>query len=66
METKRVEDYTVDIGPMGPIGEQEALVLRATRYCPWNRCLFCPTYKKKKFELRSVSEIERDVDTIKG
>ncbi len=65
METKRPEDYAVDIGPMAPIGEREALILRVTRNCPWNRCLFCPVYKEKKFELRSVFEIKRDIDAIK-
>lgn len=65
METKRVEDYTIDMGRGGPIGEQEALVLRATRYCPWNRCLFCSTNKRERFELRSVPEIKRDIDAIK-
>ncbi len=65
METKRFEDYTIDMGPGGPIGEGEALALRVTRYCPWNRCLFCSTHKRKRFELRSVFEIKRDIDAIK-
>jgi radical SAM superfamily enzyme YgiQ (UPF0313 family) len=65
MNPKRFADYCIDIGPMGPIGEGEALILRATRNCPWNRCLFCPTYKEKRFELRKVEEIKRDIDTVK-
>ncbi len=64
-ETKRAEDYTIDIGPMGPIGEGEALILRGTRNCPWNRCLFCRTYKNKKFGYRNVPEIKGDIDTVK-
>jgi radical SAM superfamily enzyme YgiQ (UPF0313 family) len=56
MKIKEFSDYAIDIGPMGPIGESEALILRATRNCPWNRCLFCPTYKNKKFVYRDVSE----------
>jgi len=65
METKEFSDYAIDIGPMGPIGEGEALILRASRNCPWNKCLFCPTYKGRKFVYRNVPEIKRDIDTIK-
>jgi len=65
MNPERLADYCIDIGPMGPIGEGEALILRATRNCPWNRCLFCPTYKEKRFELRKVEEIKRDINTVK-
>lgn len=65
VETKRIEDYAIDMGRGGPIGEREALVLRATRYCPWNRCLFCSTNRRGRFELRSVFEIKRDIDVVK-
>jgi len=49
---------------MGPIGEGESLILRVNRNCPWNKCLFCPVYKEKKFSRRDVSEIKRDIDAI--
>ncbi|MBP8626898.1 MAG: radical SAM protein [Syntrophorhabdales bacterium] len=65
MNPERFVDYCIDIGPMGPIGEGEALILRATRNCPWNRCLFCPTYKEKRFERRGVEEIKGDINTVK-
>ena len=65
MEIKELSDYAIDIGPMGPIGEGEALILRATRNCPWNKCLFCPAYKGRKFVYRNVPEIKKDIDTIK-
>jgi hypothetical protein len=58
-------NYIIDIGPMGPIGEGAALILRVTRNCPWNKCLFCPTYKGKKFGHRDVEEIKRDIDAVK-
>jgi len=61
-----VDSYVIDIGPMGPIGEGEALILRATRNCPWNRCLFCPTYKDEKFVYRSVPEVKKDIDTVRN
>ena len=59
------EDYTIESGPMGPIGESESLILRVNRNCPWNRCLFCPVYKGRKFSKRSVTEIKADIDAIR-
>jgi len=51
-----------EIGPIRPPNEAKSLLLRFTRNCPWNQCLFCPVYKGKKFSLRSVDEIKRDID----
>ena len=59
------DDYSFDIGPMGAIGEQGSLLLRVNRNCPWNRCLFCPLYKGRKFESRVVEEIKHDIDAVK-
>ena len=61
MESK---DATIELGPMGPIGEQEALILRVNRHCPWNRCLFCSAYKNRRFSLRSLDEIKGDIDRV--
>jgi len=65
MTQKRPEDYTIEAGPMGPIGEGEALMLRVNRNCPWNQCLFCPVYKETRFSIRSVSEIKSDIEVIR-
>jgi len=65
MISKRPEDYTIEIGPMGPIGEGEALLLRINRNCPWNQCLFCPVYKGKRFAIRKVDEVKRDIDSVR-
>ena len=56
-----------EIGPIRPPseGRDHSLLIRATRNCPWNRCLFCPVYKGQKFEYRRVEEIKEDVDTVK-
>jgi radical SAM superfamily enzyme YgiQ (UPF0313 family) len=35
-----------------------------TRNCPWNRCEFCHTYKKERFSLRAVEEVEKDIDAV--
>ncbi len=64
MPEKRTEDYCLEIGPMGPIGEHDSLILRVNRNCPWNRCLFCPVYKTKQFSKRNVEEIMEDIDAV--
>jgi histone acetyltransferase (RNA polymerase elongator complex component) len=61
---KRPEDFTIEMGPMGAIGEAGALFLRINRNCPWNRCLFCPVYKEKKFGARTLQDLRGDIDTI--
>jgi len=53
-------------GPIRPPNEARSLLLRLTRNCPWNQCLFCPVYKKKKFSLRTVAEIKEDIETVRG
>jgi histone acetyltransferase (RNA polymerase elongator complex component) len=55
-----------ELGPIRPPSEAHSLLIRATRNCPWNKCEFCPTYKGKKFELRAVEEIKRDIETVKA
>jgi len=50
-------------GPIRPPNEAQSLLLRFTRNCPWNHCLFCPVYKGRKFSLRTIEEIKDDIDT---
>ena len=52
---------TFEQGPIRPPNEARSLLLRLTRNCPWNQCLFCPVYKRDKFSLRSVDEIKEDI-----
>ena len=52
-------------GPIRPPNEARSLLLRLTRNCPWNQCLFCPVYKNQKFSLRTVDEIKQDIRTAK-
>jgi len=59
-------DRTFELGPIRPPSEAYSLLIRATRNCPWNRCLFCPVYKDTKFELRQVEEIIRDIEAIEA
>ncbi len=51
-----------ELGPIRPPSEAYSLLIRATRNCPWNKCLFCHCYKDTTFSLRPVEEIEREID----
>lgn len=51
-------------GPIRPPSEAGSLLIRLTRNCPWNRCLFCPIYKNEKFSRRSVDEIKSDISAM--
>jgi len=37
-------------------------LLRVTRGCPWNKCLFCSMYKDIPFERRPLEEILEDIE----
>lgn len=52
-------------GPIRPPNEARSLLLRVTRNCPWNQCLFCPVYKNRKFSLRTLEEIKTDIHTAR-
>jgi len=52
-------------GPIRPPSEATSLLIRVTRNCPWNKCAFCHTYRGSKFELRSVEEVKKDIQTMK-
>ena len=58
--------HTFELGPIRPPSEAYSLLIRATRNCPWNRCLFCPVYKGSKFELRPVEEIIKDIEAVEA
>lgn len=54
-----------EIGPIRPPSEAYSLLVRFTRNCPWNKCEFCHLYKGRKFEKRPLTDIKKDIDTIK-
>ena len=49
-------------GPIRPPSEAKSLLLRFSRNCPWNKCLFCPVYKRREFSRRGLGEIKADID----
>jgi radical SAM superfamily enzyme len=51
-------------GVIRPPSEAQSLLVRVTRNCPWNKCLFCPAYKGAKFSRRSVAEVKADIDAM--
>ena len=57
--------YSFELGPIRPPSEAYSLLIRVTRNCPWNRCIFCHTYKGARFQLRSVEEVKQDIKTAR-
>lgn len=57
-------DYRYEMGPIRPPSEAPSLLVRVTRNCEWNRCLFCPVYKDSEFSVRPVEHILRDIDYV--
>lgn len=51
-------------GPIRPPSEARSLLIRVTRNCPWNHCAFCPVYKRRKFSIRPVDHVIRDIDAV--
>jgi len=58
-------DYFFEQGPIRPPSEANSLLIRVSRNCPWNKCAFCHTYQGSKFELRSVEEVKKDIQSMK-
>jgi radical SAM superfamily enzyme len=51
-------------GVIRPPNEASSLLVRVTRNCPWNQCLFCPAYKGVKFSKRTPEEVMKDIDSM--
>jgi radical SAM superfamily enzyme YgiQ (UPF0313 family) len=45
-----------------PPSEAESLILQITVGCSYNQCTFCPNYKAKKFFIKDMETIKRDID----
>ena len=55
--------FDYDFPPYRPPNEATSALIRASRGCPWNKCLFCTMYKTFKFKPRPVDEVKKDIDT---
>nr|MBF0223106.1 radical SAM protein [Desulfobulbaceae bacterium] len=51
-----------------PPSEWKSLLVRVTRGCNWNHCLFCGIYPhlgQNDFSIRSVEDIKKDIDLLR-
>lgn len=65
-DNKQTQTYQgYEQGPVRPANDTYSLLLRLIRNCPWNRCSFCPVYKKQKFSIRPVEDIIKDIDLVR-
>jgi radical SAM superfamily enzyme YgiQ (UPF0313 family) len=56
--------HPAETGPIRPPSESGSLLVRLSRNCPWNRCLFCPVYKAEQFSLRTADELKSEISYL--
>lgn len=64
IELSTIEPF--EICSIRPPTENTSLTFRLSRNCYWNKCSFCPVYKRgAKYSKRSLEEVKQDVDRAK-
>ena len=48
-----------------PPSESNSLIIQTTLGCSHNKCSFCNMYKSKRFTIKSVDDIKKDIDYFK-
>lgn len=47
-----------------PPGEARSAIVQTTLGCSWNKCAFCEMYTSKKFKVRDLDDVKRDIVTL--
>lgn len=55
-------DYTFPL--YRPPAEADNIIIQATYGCSYNSCTFCSMYKSKKYEIRDIEDIYKEVDSL--
>lgn len=49
-----------------PPAEANNIIIQVTLGCSYNNCSFCSMYKTKKYEVRKLEDVYKEIDTISG
>ncbi len=47
-----------------PPSEGNSSIIQITLGCSWNKCAFCEMYSSKKFKVRSLEDVFKDIETL--
>ena len=47
-----------------PPAEANNLILQVTHGCSYNKCSFCSMYKTKKFSIKPLEDIYKEIDAL--